>query len=148
MTTNRNIGVSLAAVVDAAGAENAVDASVDKAREAAELGLDAVWFGQRFDYDAIALAGFVGREVPGIAVGTSAVPIFGRHPLLVAAQARTSQAAAHGHFTLGLALGAPGSVESVLGVPYERPIARLRDFLTVVRQVVETESADFHGEIL
>ncbi|HWE88683.1 MAG TPA: LLM class flavin-dependent oxidoreductase [Pseudonocardiaceae bacterium] len=138
-----SIGVSVSGTVDAAKPSNAVDTAVDQAREAADLGLRSVWFGQRFDYDAIGLAAIVGREVPGIEVGTSAVPIFGRHPLLVAGQAQTTQAATHGRFALGLALGAPSFVEAALGVPFERPVARLREFLIVARQVLETGQVDF-----
>ncbi|MEV6865917.1 LLM class flavin-dependent oxidoreductase [Streptosporangium subroseum] len=72
------IGVALSVPADA---ENAVDAVVDQAHAAKSAGIDSVWLGQRFDYDSVALAGIVGREVPGLNVGTSAVPIFGRHPL-------------------------------------------------------------------
>jgi hypothetical protein len=43
---------------------NYVDAVVDLAREAVTAGLRSAWFGQRFDYDAAALAALVGREVP------------------------------------------------------------------------------------
>jgi F420-dependent oxidoreductase-like protein len=127
---------------------NYVDAVTRQAREAAEAGLGSVWFGQPFGYDAAALAGIVGREVSGVEVGTSAIPIFGRHPLLVAGQAQTSQAATHGRFHLGLALGSKAFTETAFGIPYERPIARLREFLTALRTLLETGGADFHGELL
>ncbi|MEU9020140.1 TIGR03564 family F420-dependent LLM class oxidoreductase [Actinomadura sp. NPDC048394] len=127
---------------------NAVDDVVAEAKRAEAAGLDSVWLGQRFDYDAIGLAGLVGREAPGLTVGTSAVPIFGRHPILVASQAQTAQAATHGRFELGLALGAKSFVEPVFGVPYDRPVTRLAEFLTVLRSLTETGTADFHGETL
>lgn len=127
---------------------NAVDAAVALARQAADAGLRSAWFGQRFDYDSVALAGIVGREVPDIAVGTAAVPIFARHPILVSSQAQTTQAAAHGRYTLGLALGAKALVEPVFGVPHDRPIARLREFLTALRSLLEGGGVDFHGETL
>ncbi|WP_248958445.1 TIGR03564 family F420-dependent LLM class oxidoreductase [Sphaerisporangium perillae] len=131
-----------------ADAENAVDAVVDQARAVKSAGIDSVWFGQRFDYDSVALAGIVGREVPGLDVGTSAVPIFGRHPLLVGAQAQTTQAATRGRYTLGLGLGAKAFVEPVFGIAHERPIARLRDFLTALRTLLAEGTVDFHGETL
>ncbi|MQY07470.1 TIGR03564 family F420-dependent LLM class oxidoreductase [Actinomadura macrotermitis] len=127
---------------------NAVDAVAAQAREAADAGLRSVWFGQRYDYDAIALAGLVGREVPELTVGTSAVPIFPRHPLVVAAQAQTAQAATGGRLQLGLALGARVSVEPVYGVPYDRPVARLREFLTVLRGLAADGTAAFEGDTL
>jgi F420-dependent oxidoreductase-like protein len=131
-----------------AGVDNAVDSAVAYAREAAAAGLRSAWLGQRFDVDSIGLAGIVGREVPELAVGSSVVPIFARHPILVASQAQTTQAAVGGRYTLGLGLGAEAFVEPVFGVPYELPIRRLREFLTALRSIVDTGGADFIGETL
>jgi F420-dependent oxidoreductase-like protein len=128
--------------------QNRIDSTVQLAREAHEAGLHSAWFGQTFAYDAPSLAAIVGREVPGLHVGTAAIPVFGRHPLLVSSQAQTAQAATGGRFHLGLALGTKHLTEAAFGLPYERPIARLREFLTALRHLVETGSADFHGELL
>lgn len=84
---------------------NGVDATVQLAREAHEAGLRSAWFGQTFTYDSPSLAAIVGREVPGLHVGTAAIPVFGRHPLVVSSQAQTAQAATAGRYHLGLALG-------------------------------------------
>ncbi|WP_072807161.1 TIGR03564 family F420-dependent LLM class oxidoreductase [Rhodococcoides yunnanense] len=138
------IGVALTTVNEG----NAVEEVVEQAKEASSAGITSVWFGQRFDYDAITLAGIVGREVPELKVGTSAVPIFARHPLLVVSQAQTVQAATHGRFQLGLALGAPHLVEVAFGLPYSKPVELVREFLTVARSLVETGTADHHGELL
>ncbi|MFL6118927.1 TIGR03564 family F420-dependent LLM class oxidoreductase [Actinophytocola sp.] len=127
---------------------NVVDSAVTFAREAAAAGIPAAWLGQRFDLDAITLAGIVGREVPELAVGTSVVPIFARHPILVASQAQTAQAAASGRLTLGLGIGAEAFVEPVFGVPFELPIRRLREFLTALRSIVDTGTVDFVGEAI
>ncbi|MEU0508235.1 LLM class F420-dependent oxidoreductase [Amycolatopsis sp. NPDC006125] len=138
------IGAALATADDT----NYVDAIVAQAKQVAADGLKSVWFGQRFDYDAAALATVVGREVPELSVGTSAIPIFGRHPLLVSSQAQTAQAATHGRFQLGLALGAKNLLEGAFGLSYDRPVARLREFLTVLRELFTTGTADFRGEVL
>lgn len=138
------VGVALSAT----GYDNQIDATVRLAREAAAAGLRSAWFGQTFGADSPQLAAIVGREVPDLEVGTSAIPVFGRHPLLVAGQAQTAQAATHGRYHLGLALGTKPLTEAAFGIPYERPIARLREFLTALRQLTETGNADFHGELL
>ncbi|MGW4490718.1 LLM class F420-dependent oxidoreductase [Streptomyces sp. NPDC004376] len=138
------VGVAL----NAADAPNQVDATVRLAQEAADAGLRSAWFGQTFGADSPQLAAIVGREVPGLQVGTSAIPVFGRHPLLVSSQALTAQAATHGRYHLGLALGTKLLTENGFGLPFERPIARLREFLTALRQLTQTGTADFHGELL
>ncbi|MFG3200078.1 LLM class F420-dependent oxidoreductase [Streptomyces sp. NPDC048208] len=138
------VGVAL----DASGAGNQVDATVLLAREAAAAGLRSAWFGQTFGADSPQLAAIVGREVPDLQVGTSAIPVFGRHPLVVSSQAQTAQAATHGRYHLGLALGTRLLTEGGFGLPFERPVARLREFLTALRQLTGTGTADFHGELL
>ncbi|MBZ6085985.1 LLM class F420-dependent oxidoreductase [Streptomyces olivaceus] len=138
------VGVTL----NASDARNQVDASVELAREAAAAGLRSAWFGQTFGADSPQLAAIVGREVPGIHVGTSAIPVFGRHPLIVSSQAQTAQAATHGRYHLGLALGTRLLTEGGFGLTFERPVARLREFLTALRQLTRDGSADFRGELL
>ncbi|MGI5467767.1 LLM class F420-dependent oxidoreductase [Streptomyces sp. CA-132043] len=138
------VGVAL----NATDTDNQIDASVRLAEEAAAAGLRSAWFGQTFGADSPQLAAIVGRAVPGLQVGTSAIPVFGRHPLTVAGQALTAQAATHGRYHLGLALGTKFLTEGGFGLPFERPAARLREFLTALRQLTETGTADFHGELL
>lgn len=142
------IGMTVGVALNAKDAPNEVDATVRLAREAADAGLRSAWFGQTFGADSPQLAAIVGREVPGLQVGTSAIPVFGRHPLIVSGQALTAQAATHGRYHLGLALGTKLLTETGFGLPFERPIARLREFLTVLRQLTRTGAADFHGELL
>lgn len=135
-------------VVVPVGTGNAVDSAVAYARQAADAGVASAWFGQRFDVDSVALAGFVGREVPGLAVGSSVVPVYGRHPITVAGLAQTTQAATGGRYTLGLGLGAKAFVEPVFGEAHDRPVLRLREFLTALRSIVDTGSVDLTGETL
>lgn len=108
------VGVAL----NASDAPNEVDATVQLAREAAELGLALAWFGQAFGPDSPQLAAIVGREVPALQVGTAAIPGFGRHPLLISSQAQTAQAATHGRYHLGLALGTKLLTEAGFGLPF------------------------------
>ncbi|MCM2389602.1 LLM class F420-dependent oxidoreductase [Streptomyces albipurpureus] len=139
-----NVGVALNAI----NSDNQVDATVRLAKEAAAAGLRSAWFGQGFGVDSPQLAAIVGREVPGLQVGTSAIPVFGRHPLIVSSQALTAQAATHGRYHLGLALGTRLLTEDGLGIAFSRPIARLREFLTVLRELLETGTVDHHGELI
>ncbi|KZM73616.1 TIGR03564 family F420-dependent LLM class oxidoreductase [Nocardia terpenica] len=141
-----SIGIALSPFALAPTA-NAVDGAVAIGRDIVELGLSSLWFGQGYSHDTIALAAVVGREVPGLEVGTSAVPIQARHPLLIASLAQTAQAAAHGRFSLGLGLGSAWISESY-GADFVRPAARLREFLTALTSVLDTGSADFRGEML
>ncbi|MFD5146264.1 LLM class F420-dependent oxidoreductase [Streptomyces sp. NPDC058401] len=140
--------MTIGVVLHTTGPENQIDATVRLAEQAAQAGLRSAWFGQTFGADSPQLAAIVGREVPALQVGTSAIPVFGRHPLIVSSQAQTAQAATHGRYHLGLALGTKLLTEGGFGIPFERPVARLREFLTALRPLTETGTADFRGELL
>jgi F420-dependent oxidoreductase-like protein len=135
-------GIVLGAQSNAA---NVVDDVVSQARRAYQLGVRQIWLAQQFDHDAIALAGLIGAAVPGLGVGTSVVPINPRHPLIVASLAQTAQAAAHGHFSLGLGLGAHEPERQAFGTSWPNTIQRLREHLTVLRSIFDNGTVDFHG---
>src|SRR3954462_996098 len=126
--------------------DNVVDDVVSQARRAHELGVRQIWLGQQFDLDAIALAGVVGADVPGLGVGTSVVPINPRHPLIVASLAQTAQAASHGNFSLGLGLGSHQPERQAFGTTWPNTITRLREHLTVLRSIFDTGAVDFTGD--
>jgi F420-dependent oxidoreductase-like protein len=128
-----------------AGASNVVDDVIAQARRAFDVGVRQIWLAQRFDYDAISLAGLVGAAVPGIGVGTFVVPINPRHPLIVATLAQTAQAAAHGNFSLGLGLGAHAPEQQAFGTAWPNPVGRLREHLAVLRSILDTGAVDYHG---
>jgi len=127
-------------------AANVVDDVTAQATRAYELGVRQVWLAQQFDHDAIALAGLVGAAVPGLGVGTSVVPINPRHPLIVASLAQTAQAASHGHFSLGLGLGAHEPERQAFGTSWPNTIQRLREHLAVLRSIFDTGTVDFSGD--
>lgn len=140
------IGVTLPSG-DTGSAPNLVDELIAQTRQAADAGLKSVWFSQLpLSQDAITVAALAGREVPGIEVGTSVVPTYPRHPLLVASAAQTAQAATGGRFTLGIGLGSKGFLGPVYGVEYPPPIRHLREYLTVLKRVFAGEAVDFEGE--
>jgi F420-dependent oxidoreductase-like protein len=126
-------------------AANLVDDAVAQAKRAFAAGIRQVWLGQLFDVDSLALSAVIGAAVPGLGVGTNAIPINPRHPLLVASLAQTAQAAAHGKFSLGLALGGHEYERRAFGVSQTNIVQRLREHLTVLRAVLDEGSVDFHG---
>lgn len=126
-------------------AGNAVDDVIAQARQAFDIGVQQIWLAQQFDHDAISLAGLVGAAVPGLGVGTFVVPVNPRHPLTLASQAQTAQAASHGNFSLGLGLGAHGPERQAFGTSWPNTIERLREHLQVLRSINDTGAVDFHG---
>ncbi|KAA2251255.1 LLM class F420-dependent oxidoreductase [Solihabitans fulvus] len=127
---------------------NGVDELIEQAGQAAELGIDAFWLGQRYDYDSLTALAAIAREVPGIDLGTSIVPTYPRHPLVMANQARTVQAASRGRFALGVGVSHAPSIEGIFGYSFDRPARHLREYLSALVPLLREGSVDFRGETL
>jgi F420-dependent oxidoreductase-like protein len=140
-------GISLATSAPAAarGGTDALSFVVERAREAEAAGVDDIWLNQGIDLDGITVAALVAREVPRVVIGIAAVPMYPRHPVTLASQAKAAQLAAGGRFALGIGLGHRAQVESVFGVPFDRPIRHLRDYLRAVRSLLDTGTAGVRG---
>ena len=120
-----------------------------QARWAEAAGFDSFWVSQIFGVDPIVALATVGGDGSGLArLGTSVVPLAGRHPLALAAQARTAQSALDGRFVLGVGPSHAMVSEGFFGEPYDRPFTRTREFLSALAPLLRGESIDLRGDIV
>ncbi len=113
-----------------------------------DAGLETAWASQIFAYDALTAIAAIGREVSGIEFGTAVVPTYPRHPVMLAAQALTVQAATGGRLTLGIGLSHQLVIENVFGQSFEKPARHMREYLSILMPLLEGEQAAFAGETL
>jgi F420-dependent oxidoreductase-like protein len=113
-----------------------------------DVGLDSAWASQIFGYDALTLLAVVGREVPDIELGTAVVPTYPRHPVMLAEQALTVQAAIGGRLTLGVGLSHQVVIENVFGLSFDRPARHMREYLSILTPLLLGEQVAFTGETL
>lgn len=96
-------------------------------------GFSSFWFPQVPGYlDAMTAMALLGAHTGTIELGTAVLPIQTRHPLILAQQALTTQAACGGRFTLGLGPSHDWIIKGQLGLSYDRPVAQVRDYLDVL----------------
>ncbi|WP_372667008.1 TIGR03564 family F420-dependent LLM class oxidoreductase [Amycolatopsis kentuckyensis] len=117
-----------------------------QAREAAKLGYRTLWLAQRGGWDALTALPALG--VTGVELGTCVVPTYPRHPITMAAQALTVQAATGVPVHLGVGLSHRHIVEQEFGYSYDRPLRHLREYLEALNPLLRGEKADVHGEAL
>ncbi|HEB91606.1 MAG TPA: TIGR03564 family F420-dependent LLM class oxidoreductase [Deltaproteobacteria bacterium] len=127
------------------GNEN-LDAFVASARDFEARGFDTMWLANIFGLDAITTAAVIGRETDRIALGTAVVPSYPRHPVALAQQAVTTQAACRGRFHLGIGLSHKIVIEDLLGLSYARRARHMREYLSVLAPLLRGEPAKFEGE--
>ncbi len=100
-----------------------------------------------FGLDAIGALTVAGRETRRIELATGVVPTPPRHPVSLAQQAITAQAASGGRFVLGIGLSHQIVIESMLGLSYARPARQMREYLEVLMPLVQGRQASFQGEL-
>ncbi len=125
-----------------------VDEMVDQARDVADRGISSVWSPQIFGVDALTTLAIMGREVPGIRLGTAVVPTYPRHPMALAAQARTVSQVTDGRFTLGIGLSHQIVIENMLGMSFDKPVRHMREYLDVLVPLLNGQPVDAAGETL
>ena len=113
-----------------------------------DAGVQTAWSSQIFGYDALTAIGAIGREVRGIDFGTAVVPTYPRHPVMLAGQALTVQAATDGRLTLGIGLSHQIVIENVYGQSFEKPARHMREYLSILMPLLEGEQVTFAGETL
>jgi F420-dependent oxidoreductase-like protein len=110
-----------------------VERLVADARWAERAGLTTVWIPQIPDeFDALTAATVVGVETSRLEIGTAVVPIQPRHPIALAQHVLSVQAVCEGRLTLGLGVSHHWIIDEMLGLPYEHPVATMRDYLDVL----------------
>jgi len=117
----------------------------DEARRAASDGFASFWLSQITGPDALTALAAVAGDAPGIELGTSIVPVYGRHPLTLAAQALTTQAATGGRLVLGIGASHQVFVEGMFGESYARSFTRTRETLLALRGLLAGEAVSLEG---
>jgi 5,10-methylenetetrahydromethanopterin reductase len=113
-----------------------------------DAGIQTAWASQIFAYDALTALAAIGQEVDGIDLGTAVVPTYPRHPVMMAGQALTVQAATGGRLILGIGLSHQIVIENVFGQSFDRPARHMREYLSVLMPLLEGEQVSFAGETL
>jgi F420-dependent oxidoreductase-like protein len=125
-------------------------ASIEEAHQVARYadaaGFDSLWVSHANAVDPIVALACIAGDVPHLTeVGTSVVPVYGRHPIGVAQLARTAQSALDGRFTLGIGAASRGAVKASMALPWDRPLAYTREFIDGLEPLLAGAPADVEG---
>src|SRR5260370_36814072 len=105
----------------ARGRAATIDELIEQVATYARHGFDKVVFAQLSGVDVLTVIALAGRVVPDIELETAVVPIYPRHPVALAQQALTTQAAIGGRLTLAIGPSHPPIVQNMWGLSFERP---------------------------
>jgi F420-dependent oxidoreductase-like protein len=109
-------------------------------------GLDTVWSTVGgVAPDAVTLFAAAAVRTTRITLGTSIVPTYPRHPAALASQALAIAGLAPGRFRLGIGPSHRPTIEGALGIPMGTPLDHLREYLTVLRDLLWDGRTAFAG---
>ena len=127
------------------GAGNNAD-NLALARSADRLGYDVCWAAEAYGSDAATVLAWVAAQTTGIDVGSAVFQIPGRTPTNTAMTAATLDSLSGGRFRLGLGVSGPQVSEGWHGVRFDKPLARTREYVDVVRLALSRKRVQYDGE--
>jgi F420-dependent oxidoreductase-like protein len=130
---------------DSAG--RTIDQIVSDAKRTEADGFASYALSQIFGLDTMGVLAIVGREVPRIPLATGVVPTYPRHPVTMAQQALTVQAASGGRFMLGIGLSHQMVIENMFGESFDKPVRHMREYLSVLMPLLHERTVDFKGDV-
>ncbi len=130
------------------GAGTTAAEQLELVREAERLGYDSAWVAEAYGSDAPTVLAWLAAQTSSINLGSAVFQIPARSPAMTAMTAATLDQLSGGRFRLGLGLSGPQVAEGWHGQRFARPLARTRDYVTVVRMALERRRVAYQGETL
>ena len=121
-------------ISDVSGAQTDVAELLANARAAEALGFSTGWVPHiPWSLDGLTALALAGQVTNRIELGTAVMPTYPRHPMAMAQQAMSTQAAAGGRLVLGIGPSHPVVIENMFGLTYDRPVRHTREYVEVLR---------------
>jgi F420-dependent oxidoreductase-like protein len=119
----------------------------DLIREAERLGYDSAWCGEAYGTDAVTPVAWVLAQTSRLKAGTSIMQMAARTPACAAMTAMTLQALSGNRFLCGIGPSGPQVVEGWHGERFGKPLARTREYIAIIRRILERKAPlEHHGE--
>ncbi|WP_340682918.1 LLM class flavin-dependent oxidoreductase [Amycolatopsis coloradensis] len=121
--------------------------TLDFVLEAEKLGLDECWVAEAWGSDAPSVLGYLAARTERIRLGSGIIQLGTRTPVAIAQTALTLSELSGGRFALGLGASGPQVIEGLHGVPFARPLTRMRETVAIIRQAFAGEKISFSGKV-
>jgi F420-dependent oxidoreductase-like protein len=109
--------------------------ALEAVAEAERLGFDSMWTAEAYGSDCLTPLAWWGASTERIRLGTGIVQMSARQPAATAMAAMTLDHLSGGRFILGLGVSGPQVVEGWYGMPFAKPLARTREYISILRDI-------------
>ena len=111
-------------------------AALEAVKEAERLGFDSIWTSEAYGCDVLTPLAWWGSQTEKVRLGTAIMQMSARRPTAAAMAAMTMDHLSGGRFILGLGVSGPQVVEGWYGEPFAKPLARTREYVSIVRDAI------------
>lgn len=118
----------------------------DLARRAEQAGFAGCFVAERCG-DGLAVLAGLATATSTIELGTAIANIYHRHPAVMAMTCAALNELSGGRLSVGLGSGDPVASSRQLGVPADPPMSRMREYVEVIRRVIQAPPVSYHGEV-
>ena len=130
------------------GSSRNIDDLKKQVQEANNLGYSTFWTPQIFNLDALTALAVIAESVEGIRLGTSVIPTYPRHPMMLAQQALTVNQVSNGRLDLGIGLSHKPVVEGMWGISFDAPVGHMSDYLQILMALLHDGTISYGGKHL
>ncbi len=120
--------------------------SVEQVVELEQAGLDVVWVAEAYSVDAVSQIGYLAAKTERVEIGSAILNVYSRTASAMGQTAAGLDMVSGGRFILGLGASGPQVIEGFHGVPYEKPMARIKEYIDVVRMTLRREPVVYDGQ--
>ena len=121
--------------------------AVQRVVDLEKAGLDVVWIAEAYSFDAISQVGYLAAKTERVEIGTGIVNVYSRTAALMAMTAAGCDYVSDGRFILGLGASGPQVIEGFHGVPYEKPMVRIKEYIESCRMIwAREEKFQYDGQ--
>lgn len=126
-----------------------VSQTIENIKLAESLGVESVWLTSGGGGgDSLSVFAAAAPQTRTILFGTSIVPTWPRHPLVMAQQVQVIAQLAPGRFRLGIGSSHQAGMERSYGVTWQKPLSEVRQYVTVLKTLFSQGSVDFAGQFV
>ncbi|MFI9808602.1 LLM class flavin-dependent oxidoreductase [Streptomyces sp. NPDC052301] len=119
--------------------------TADFVLEAEKLGLDICWVAEAWGSDAPSPLGYLAARTDRMLLGSGVIQLATRSPVTIAQTAMTLAELSEGRFLLGLGASGPQVIEGLHGIPFARPLARMRETVEIIRSAFAGDRIAYQG---
>src|SRR5690242_19247065 len=110
-------------------------------------GLDTVWVAEAYGFDSPTLMGYLAAKTETIEIGSAILNIYSRTPGALLQTAAGLDNVSGGRAILGLGASGPQVIEGFHGMPYDKPLARTRELIEILRMGLRRETLSYDGKV-